>query len=373
MAQLIGLQDIWELEELVESVIVDLRNTDFLYTAEGDCLPSELSVEERRLLREKHIANQDINIFQFITNPKLRSITFEEAVRMTLEDIYEKFLTPEVLKKVRQILRKDPRQCYGKIVSEDIHDSILNQYIAIRWKENLKIWAMQHEVGKELLATKGYELSADRAKWLEQLAVSAWADIECNNSLGPRLICSERDGIVFRRYYYWNYTVGNIKSLTYRQIGEKLNYRFFQNGREQCCHSFEEVMEAVATNPMDFSLQEGYEEDYSKQEIAFLNRYCFNMKDAVQENMAENIECYEVMSQQYLRYLGHTQAGEIVLLERYDEKAVIACGWDKYITRLLLTKDAVEVIDSNLNSVQLYFTQQVIGELKESLWSEMQK
>ena len=90
MRQVIGLKDIWELENLVEQVVVDMRATGYLYTSDGDSISLELSVEDRCRMLDEHIASLSVDVFHFVSNPTLTQITFKEAVEMELD--YSKFL-----------------------------------------------------------------------------------------------------------------------------------------------------------------------------------------------------------------------------------------------------------------------------------------
>ena len=371
MRQVIGLKDIWELENLVEQVVVDMRAMGYLYTSDGDSISLELSVEDRCRMLDEHIASLSADVFNFVSNPTLTQITFKEAVEMEVEDIYQLYLSPEILQKVRGILRKDPRLCYSQIVADEVTDEMLNQYIAVRWKENLKIWTLQREASQSLLSAKGSELTENRKEWLSELARVAESDIAYGNTVYPKLVCSERDGIVERDYYFWHHEIGNIQTLTYQYLPQnKLIYRYSQNHDVKSCRSIDEVLEVVATNPDSFSLV-GYESDYSKKEIAFINKYLTNMRNAVKILQIERTECYAVLELDYSKFLGHTQVGEVVLIEKQGDTSIVACGWDDYVTKLQFTNEGFTVLETNLESAQLYYTRAVIKDLHRSLWKKI--
>ena len=129
-------------------------------------------------------------------------------------------------------------------------------------------------------------------------------------------------------------------------------------------------MEAAATNPNSFSLV-GYESDYSKKEIAFINKYLTNMKNAVKSFQIVRAECCAVLELDYSKFLGHTQVGEVVLIEKHGDTVIVACGWDDYVTKLQFTNEDFTVLETNLESAQLYYTQAVIKDLHRSLWKKI--
>ena len=68
-------------------------------------------------------------------------------------------------------------------------------------------------------------------------------------------------------------------------------------------------------------------------------------------------------------FLGHTQVGEVVLVEKTATTAIIACGWDEYVTKILITEDDMAVLDTNLEKTQLHYTKEVIGGYRSFLWN----
>lgn len=367
MQAIINLNHIWKLENFVEKVVVDMRSTGFLYTSTGDRISTDVCLGERQQSLEEHIENSKNDMFNFASNPLLSNISFEKAVGMSLEEIFDSFLTSDVLSKVRGILRKDSRNYYGMVVSDEISDDFLNQLIAIRWRENLKLWSMQHEVARDL-CTDTEEQKKTREEYLSELAEKLGSDMDYANAMYPAYVETEADGIVNRNLYYWHREIGNIQTVTMRQLpSQKLMYRFRLNREQECSSSIEGVMEAIATNPYGFSMEE-WLDDYSKQEIAFLNKYHFNIKNATKNLEVEKAEEYAVMELDFARFLGHTQVGAVVLIEKKEDEAIIACGWDEFITKISLTEEGILVLESNLKISQLRYTKAVMNGYRSFLW-----
>ena len=60
---------------------------------------------------------------------------------MPLKEIKKEYLG-QYMPMLRGILRKGTMEC-GVVPSEEIPDSYLDDLLALRWRENLKLWAMQ--------------------------------------------------------------------------------------------------------------------------------------------------------------------------------------------------------------------------------------
>lgn len=68
---------------------------------------------------------------------------------MPLQEIKGEYLK-DVLPVARGILRKDTSDfgdCF--VVSDEVPDSYLDDLLALRWRENLKLWTMQWEREKK--------------------------------------------------------------------------------------------------------------------------------------------------------------------------------------------------------------------------------
>jgi len=145
---------IWDQEELhyvAEEVIVRLRHELYWYDDNGKRAFEGLRGEERAAAMFQALEKQDQlgdeNYLNFPENERLRQITFSEALGMPLRTINETYLK-DVLPKARNIMRKGT-MVFQYEVSEEIPDSYLDDLLALRWRENLKLWTMQWEHGLE--------------------------------------------------------------------------------------------------------------------------------------------------------------------------------------------------------------------------------
>lgn len=141
---------VWDLEDLhyiAEEVIVKLRFDRCFYDDEGNYLFDNLSEEEFENLytqaRDYRSEHRNTDYLNFRENEELRRISFSKALDMPLETIKEIYLK-DVLNKARNILRKDS-MFLGCVPSPEIPDSYLDDLLALRWRENLKLWTIQWE------------------------------------------------------------------------------------------------------------------------------------------------------------------------------------------------------------------------------------
>ena len=63
--------------------------------------------------------------------------------------------------------------------------------------------------------------------------------------------------------------------------------------------------------------------------------------------------------------------GEVVLIEKQGDTSIVACGWDDYVTKLQFTNEGFTVLETNLESAQLYYTEAIIKDLYRSLWKKI--
>ena len=137
---------IWDQEELhdvAEEVIVSLRYRRYYFDSEGNYIMDQLSKEERQAVFERCDANAQKDYLNFDENEELHQLSFHDALHMSLEEIKEKYLK-DVLPVARGILRKDTRDfCYNFVISDEVPDSYIDDLLALRWRENLKIWTIQ--------------------------------------------------------------------------------------------------------------------------------------------------------------------------------------------------------------------------------------
>lgn len=137
---------IWDQEDLhyvAEDVIVGLRYNRHHFDDEGNYIMDQLSEKERHAIYEKHDANARTDYLNFRENEELHQFSFHDALYMPLDEIKEKYLK-DVLPVARGILRKDTSAFADSfVVSDDVPDSYLDDLLALRWRENLKLWTMQ--------------------------------------------------------------------------------------------------------------------------------------------------------------------------------------------------------------------------------------
>lgn len=143
---------VWDLEDLhfvAEDVITGLRFNRFYFDGEGNYIMDKIPKETWPKIFEKARVNAKTDYLNFLENEELHLITFSEAVHMPLDEIREKYLK-EILPLARGILRKDTSafgDCF--VVSDEVPGSYLDDLLALRWKENLKLWTMQWDKDKE--------------------------------------------------------------------------------------------------------------------------------------------------------------------------------------------------------------------------------
>lgn len=145
---------VWNQEDLhylAEEVLVELCFYFYHYDDKGNYILSGLDRSERdealTQAFERQLALGDRNFLDFRGNSALHQITFSEALHIPLETIKEKYLK-DVLGKARSLLRKGVPLC-AMVVSDEVPDSYLDDLFALRWKENLKLWAIQWDKKRE--------------------------------------------------------------------------------------------------------------------------------------------------------------------------------------------------------------------------------
>ena len=110
------IRDIDELNFFAEEVLLNLRYSREI-TVAVDCL-------------------------DFGENEELHAFTYHTAKALSLEEIRKRYLY-EIIPIARDICRTDSQGLYGVIVAESVDDEYLDDLLAFRWKENLKMWAMK--------------------------------------------------------------------------------------------------------------------------------------------------------------------------------------------------------------------------------------
>ena len=143
---------VWDLEDLhfvAEDVITGLRFNRYYFDDGGNYIMDRIPKEAWHEIFEKERASAKTNYLNFLENEELHQITFHDAVHMPLDEIKEKYLK-DILPVARGILRKDT-SAFGDffVVSDEVPDSYIDDLLALRWKENLKLWTMQWDKDKE--------------------------------------------------------------------------------------------------------------------------------------------------------------------------------------------------------------------------------
>lgn len=141
--QKLGLHDIVELNDLAEKVLTSFRLIGWHYDDEGNYLQSDSSNEQMNNLLKECYEILQYDWLDFKRNEILRSFSFNDCLYMDIEQIKTKYLA-NILKKARNIMRKDHTIC-GMIVSDEVDDEYLDNLLAIRWRENLKLRAFYND------------------------------------------------------------------------------------------------------------------------------------------------------------------------------------------------------------------------------------
>ena len=143
---IIGKDDIENLNYLAEEVLMQLRYEGYRYDDDGnDKFPYQEGNEntDARVVAMHTWMDslKDDHPLEFRDNRKLQGISFGEALEMSYSEIKEKYLK-DYLPMMRALMRND-KLCIGYSVSDEVTDDFLDDLMALRWKENLKLWTMQ--------------------------------------------------------------------------------------------------------------------------------------------------------------------------------------------------------------------------------------
>lgn len=146
------IYDLEALNDAAEEVVTAvMRYRDVWFDEEGHDLRGSLNEKERKALADSwlnHLQETTArNPLDFRCNTSLRSLSFHDALELTYQEIKENYLKDR-LTKARNILRRGEYDGYY-VVSDEVPDSYLEDLIALRWKENLKLWTMQWDHDKE--------------------------------------------------------------------------------------------------------------------------------------------------------------------------------------------------------------------------------
>lgn len=140
--------DFEALNNLAEDVITSLRFTRFWFDEEGRDVSAYLSEEEISKRMIQMVENTGFDYLYFANNIELKQMTQQEAYALTLQEIKEKYLKNDLFV-ARKIMRTDAHLYYGAKAGDDVPDSFLDDLVALRWKENLKLWLLYFSCNKE--------------------------------------------------------------------------------------------------------------------------------------------------------------------------------------------------------------------------------
>ena len=146
---------VWDqeiLHYLAEEILIRLRYCLYWYDDEGKDALCDLAGPAREAALteavERQMALGDRDYLNFHENNELRKLSFSGALEMPLKTIKEKYLK-DILGKARNMMRKGTLECGRVVVSGEVPDSYLDDLLALRWRENLKLWAIQWDGGKK--------------------------------------------------------------------------------------------------------------------------------------------------------------------------------------------------------------------------------
>lgn len=136
------------LQAVAEGIILSAQHSYWNYDSEGNYL--HISEDER-----------DRRMFEWIENIKdqplcvrkceaLKKLSFYDVLDMPLKEIKETFLK-DYLRTLRGIFRKGTGN-FEHVPSEDIPDEYLDDLLALKYKEYLKLWTMQWDMVKKMEA-----------------------------------------------------------------------------------------------------------------------------------------------------------------------------------------------------------------------------
>lgn len=137
----IGINDIEDLNYLAEEVVVGLRYDGFNFDEEGKNIYMERPSDEEALQKITEWYEKKNNPLEFRTNEELQKLTFSDALEISFDEIKEKYLK-DYLPMMRGIMRKDSMMI-GLAVDDTVTDEYPDNLLALRYKENLKLWTMQ--------------------------------------------------------------------------------------------------------------------------------------------------------------------------------------------------------------------------------------
>lgn len=137
----LNTNDLEAINDLAEDVITSLRFIRYLYNENGKDISREISIEEMLGRIKKQIDNSKYDYLDFENNEELRKIPYRDSFEIPFQKIKDIYLN-DTIKLARILMRTNPRLDYFARVSDDVPDEFLDDMLALRWRENLKLWLL---------------------------------------------------------------------------------------------------------------------------------------------------------------------------------------------------------------------------------------
>lgn len=141
--EILTIYDLEGLQNTAEYIVSSVQFNGMSYDEQGNYIADRLTEEELEKRMKAWKTGAKSNPLCFRKNEQLRALSFRDALEMPLKEIKEIYLV-QYMSMLRGILRKGTME-YSVVPSEEIPDSYLDDLLALRWRENLKLWTMQWE------------------------------------------------------------------------------------------------------------------------------------------------------------------------------------------------------------------------------------
>ena len=137
----INIYDLEQLNDAAEYIISSAQFTFPNFDDDGNYITHIHSPEERHAYLTDWLGQSKTHYLCFRENEELHKLSFNDALEIPLSEVKGKYLK-DYLRKLRNILRKGTTEL-GYVVSQSVPDEYLDNLLALRWKENLKLWTIQ--------------------------------------------------------------------------------------------------------------------------------------------------------------------------------------------------------------------------------------
>jgi len=157
--KIVNMDNIEGLARLAGEALNEYRLSAFLYDCEGNRIQG-LSDDPARLMAliNKWAAGRDRNPIDIQYNRTLQAIALDIKADLTFAEIVSIHLK-DAAPVLRRMMRTDPMGS-GLIAGETVPDHVLDSFLALKFKEGMKLWAAEHR--------HGYD-PADPAAWPDQI------------------------------------------------------------------------------------------------------------------------------------------------------------------------------------------------------------